>query len=110
MGKDQQPVAGSSKTDKNQKFRFSRAAKTFLKDYFHNTSKAPKKKERERILAHLKELGDTEVTDLRISNWFIYTRREEKKHSSLQLPISVPESNEKKWVDARHKSRKSLIP
>ena len=77
-----------------------------MPDYFHNTNPAPKKKERQQILAHLKELGHTEVTDLRITNWFNYRRREEKKRPST----SASESNEKKWVDAHHKTRKSLIP
>jgi hypothetical protein len=79
-------------------------------DYFHTRSKAPKKKERQLLLAHLKELGDTKVTDIRIVNWFIYHRREEKKHSTLPLSFSAPEPPESKWVDARHKSRKLSIP
>ena len=84
--------------------------KVHATDYFHNTSKAPKKKERQQLLAHLKELGDTEATDARISNWFIYTRRGDKKRPTLSLPTSALEPDEGKWVDARHKSRKSLIP
>ena len=78
-------------------------------EYFHNTSKVPKKKEREQILAHLKELGETEVTDARICNWFNNARATEKKQPSPPLPTPASESNEKDWVNARHKSRKLSI-
>ena len=78
-------------------------------DYYYNTSKSPKKKEREWLLAHLKELGDTEVTDTRISNWFNYRRRDDKRRSTLPSPTLAPDLTEKKWVDAHHETRKSSI-
>lgn len=81
-----------------------------IADYFHNTSKAPKKKEREQIFAHLKELGDTEVTDTRISSWFGANRQKERKRPSLPLLTSAPDPNETKWVDAHHETRKWWIP
>ena len=74
-------------------------------DYFQNTNKAPRKKERQQILAHIKELGNTEVTDSRIVNWFGYRRREDKMRS-LPLSTSTPEPSERKWVNAHHKARK----
>jgi len=86
--------------------------KVYATDYFHQTNKAPKKKARQQILAHLKELGDTEVTDIRVINWFNYQRHSERKRpSSHSLSTSAPPgSDEKAWVDARHKSRKLSIP
>jgi len=79
-------------------------------DYFHNRNSYPKKKDRQQILVHLKEIGDTEVTDIRVVNWFTSIRQRERKRSSFQPPVLPPESDEKKWVDARHKSRKLSIP
>ncbi|KAF9784065.1 hypothetical protein BJ322DRAFT_1021790 [Thelephora terrestris] len=106
MGKDQQPTAGPSKTDKKRSFRFSPAAKAFMKDYFQRTNKAPKKREREQMLAHLKGLGDTEVTDIRIINWFNHARQEQKRRPSLPFPTSAfdPTDNDTKWVDVRHET------
>lgn len=79
-------------------------------DYFRYTNNAPKKKERQEILARVKELGDTEATDTRVNNWFIYVRQKEKTRPSFPPPTSASEPNESKWVDARHKTRKFLIP
>jgi len=79
-------------------------------DYSHNTSNKPKQNERDQILAHLKELGEPEVTDARINTWFHNSRQKERKRPSLPLSTSALESKEKIWVDARHKSRKLLIP
>lgn len=78
-------------------------------DYFHNRNSYPKKKERQEILAHLKEIGDTEAADTSLVNWFTSIRQAEKKRRSL-LSIPVTEPDEGKWVDARHKSRKLPIP
>ena len=75
-------------------------------DYFQNTNSYPKKQERQEILAHLKELGDTEANDTRVVGWFTQTRQKERKRVSLQPPTLAPELEEKKFVDARHKSRK----
>ena len=79
-------------------------------DYFHNRNKCPRKKERKEIIVHLVELGDTEVTDIRLVNWFTRTRQQERKESSLLSPTFAPEPDEKEWLDARHKSRKFSIP
>jgi len=82
-------------------------------DYFHHRNKSPKKKERQEILAHLVLLGDTDPNDIRLVNWFTQNRQKERKNSSLlpPTPTFAPEPDEKKWLDARHKSRKfpSLI-
>jgi hypothetical protein len=121
---NQQPTAGSSKTEKN--FRFSPTARTFLRgeryrvfepdvavtgvhvsDYFHNTNKLPKKREREQLIAHLKELGDTEVNDVRINNWFREARKKERTRSPLPFPTSETDPPKTKWVDAHHETRKS---
>jgi len=86
-------------------------------DYFHHRNKSPKKKERKEILAHLIELGDMGVHDSSLVNWFNGTRHREKRKSSLlpPTPTFAPDPDEKKWLDARHKSRKfsilsSIIP
>lgn len=79
-------------------------------DYFHNTNNKPKQNERDQILAHLRELGDAEATDARITIWFRNFGQKERRRPSLPLSTSALESKEKIWVDARHKSRKSLIP
>ena len=75
-------------------------------EYYHTTNKAPKKKERERIFAYLKELGESEVTDARITRFFASKRQNERKNFSLPPLTSVPDSNETKWVDAHHETRK----
>ena len=78
-------------------------------DYFHNRHNSPKKKERKEIIAHLVELGDTQATDIRLVNWFAQARSKERKKST-PLPLTfAPDPDEKKWLDARHKSRKSSI-
>lgn len=86
-------------------------------EYFHNRNNSPKKKERKEILAHLMELGDTGASDSSLVNWFTSTRQKERRNSSLLPPTFAPEPepDEKKWLDARHKSRKfsilsSIIP
>lgn len=78
-------------------------------DYFQRTNKAPKKREREQILAHLKELGDPEVTDIRIVNWFNQTRRGERLRPPPPLPLSASDLTDTKWVDVHHETRKSSI-
>ena len=78
-------------------------------DYFRNTNTNPKKKEKEQILAHLKEIGETEASHIRIVNWFNQRRRREKKRQPRPLLIPAPDSKEGKWMDVRHETRKSLI-
>jgi hypothetical protein len=75
-------------------------------DYYYNTSKAPKKKEREQIFAHLKELGETEATDIRITGWFNSKRHRERNRLSLPLQTTTPDPKDTKWVDAHHETRK----
>lgn len=79
-------------------------------DYFRNKNKAPKKTERERIFSHLKELGEPELTDTRISGWFSSNRQRERKRLSLLPPTPPSDPNETKWVDIHHETRKSWIP
>lgn len=79
-------------------------------DYFQNTNKAPRKKERQQILAHIKELGSTEAKDISIINWFNNRRRQDEKFRPSLLSAPAPELSERKWANAHHKARKLLIP
>lgn len=72
-------------------------------------SVSPKKNEREAILIHLKELGDSEATDHRAYNWFTRVQREPKQVPPLTSASNI-KAHEARWVDSKHKTRKSLIP
>ena len=81
-----------------------------VSDYFENTNQSPQKKEREQILARIKELGQTGATDKSIYAWFVYNRRKGRQHRSILFLTSTSDPNEPKWVDAHHETRKLWIP